>query len=250
MRVELSGIGKTYRLSETVQVPALHGVSLQVAEGEFVALVGPSGCGKTTLLSILGLLTQPTAGSYRLEGREVAGYSRNEMARCRAATIGFIFQAYNLLPREPAWRNVMFPLTFRAETRATRRQRAMEALEAVGLTHRANHRPSQMSGGEQQRVAVARALVNRPRLLLADEPTGNLDSRTSIEIMDLFRALNDGGISIVMVTHEPDIARFTKRNILMRDGRIVRDAAVASRLTSAAALSAIEAEHQTLEPDA
>ncbi|MBM4154493.1 MAG: ABC transporter ATP-binding protein [Lentisphaerae bacterium] len=226
MRVELSGIGKTYRLSETVEVPALRDIDLRVREGEFVALVGPSGCGKTTLLSILGLLTLPSAGSYRLEDREAAGFSRNEMARCRASTIGFIFQAYNLLPREPAWRNVMFPLTFRAETRATRRQRALEALEAVGLAHRANHRPAQMSGGEQQRVAVARALVNRPKLLLADEPTGNLDSRTGRDVLDMIVDLAGRfGTSVITATHDPRVAARAGRVVEMSDGAIVSDGA-------------------------
>jgi putative ABC transport system ATP-binding protein len=226
MRVELSAISKTYRLSETVKVPALRDVTLRLGDGELVALVGPSGCGKTTLLSILGLLTAPTSGSYRLDGQEVGEFSRREMARYRATSIGFIFQAYNLLPREPAWRNVMFPLTFRAETRATRRQRAMEALEAVGLAHRAHHHPAQMSGGEQQRVAVARALVNRPRFLLADEPTGNLDSKTGSDVLDLIIDLaRRSGTSVVMATHDPRVASRAGRVVEMSDGAIVADRA-------------------------
>jgi putative ABC transport system ATP-binding protein len=222
MYVELTAVNKTYRMSESVAVPALCDVDLSVDRGEFVALVGPSGCGKTTLLSILGLLMWPTSGHYRLEGRDTSSVSRRDHAALRGDLIGFIFQSYNLLSRETAWRNVMFPLTFRPETRGTRKQAAMEALDAVGLGHRANHYPSQMSGGEQQRIAVARALVNRPRLLVADEPTGNLDSHTGQDVLELIiRLAGEYGTSIVMATHDLSVAQQAARIVRMADGRIV-----------------------------
>ncbi|MBT3194124.1 MAG: ABC transporter ATP-binding protein [Verrucomicrobia bacterium] len=222
MYVELSAIEKVYRMSERVEVPALRGIDLSVEKGEFVALVGPSGCGKTTLLSVLGLLTWPTAGTYCLDGCDTRSVSRREQAGLRSELIGFIFQSYNLLARETAWRNVMFPLTFRSQTRGTRKRTAMEALDAVGLADRADHYPSQLSGGEQQRVAVARALVNRPRLLIADEPTGNLDSHTGKEILELIiRLAGEYGTSIVMATHDLTVARRAGRIVSMADGGVV-----------------------------
>ncbi len=222
MYVELSLINKTYQMSESVSVPALSGINLSIGEGEFVALVGASGCGKTTLLSILGLLMWPSSGAYRFAGRDTRAVSRREQAALRGDLIGFIFQSYNLLSRETAWRNVMFPLTFRPETRRTRKRAALEALDAVGLSNRANHYPSQMSGGEQQRIAVARALVNRPKLLIADEPTGNLDSHTGQEILELItRLAGDYGTSIVMATHDVSVAQRAGRIVKMADGKIV-----------------------------
>jgi ABC-type lipoprotein export system ATPase subunit len=222
MYVELTSINKTYRMSERVSVPALSGVDLSVGEGEFVALVGASGCGKTTLLSILGLLMWPTEGEYRLAGQDTRVASRREQAALRSNLIGFIFQSYNLLARETAWRNVMFPMTFQSETRSTRKQAALDALDAVGLSDRAIHYPSQMSGGEQQRVAVARALVNRPRLLIADEPTGNLDSHTGQEILELIiRLAGEYGTAIVMASHDLSVAQRAGRVVKMADGKIV-----------------------------
>ncbi len=222
MYVELSSITKTYQMSANVSVPALRDIDLSIGQDEFVALVGASGCGKTTLLSILGLLMWPTTGSYHLEGRDTRAVSRGAQAALRGDLIGFIFQSYNLLSRETAWRNVMFPLTLRSSTRGTRKQAAMDALEAVGLADRANHYPSQLSGGEQQRVAVARALVNRPRLLIADEPTGNLDSRTGREILDLIiRLSQEYGTAIVMATHDRSVAQLAGRIVTMADGRLV-----------------------------
>ena len=249
--IQLDAVHKTYR-SGAVEVHAVREVSISIGRGEFVAILGASGSGKSTLMNILGCLDRPTSGAYRLDGTDVSALGRDALADIRNRKLGFIFQGFNLLSRTTALDNVELPMLYThplLPARA-RRARARSVLERVGLADRMDHVPSQLSGGQQQRVAIARALVLEPSLLLADEPTGNLDSRTSIEIMDLFQTLNEGGISIVMVTHEADIARFTKRNIVMRDGRIVRDAAVTSRLTSAAALAVIEAEHHHLEPGA
>lgn len=225
MNIELKGVSKTYSLSGEAPVPALREIDIAIAPGESVALMGPSGCGKTTLLSVIGLLTQPSGGSYLLDERDAGGFSRREQARYRGQEIGFVFQAYNLLPRERAWRNVMLPLTFRSECRATRKEKALEALAAVHLEHRARHYPSQMSGGEQQRVAIARALVCRPSLLVADEPTGNLDSHAGDEIMDLIlEVATQCGASVIMATHDRQTARYAHRLLEMRDGMIVADA--------------------------
>jgi putative ABC transport system ATP-binding protein len=247
--IQLDRVSKTYR-SGPVDVCAVREVSTSIGPGEFVAILGASGSGKSTLMNILGCLDRPTSGTYRLDGVDVSGLDRNELAGIRNRKLGFIFQGFNLLSRTSALENVELPMMYIHPPLASRerRERAQRVLEQVGLADRMDHVPNRLSGGQQQRVAIARALVLEPALLLADEPTGNLDSRTSIEIMDLFRKLNDGGIGIVMVTHEADVARFTKRNIVMRDGRIVRDVPVAARLTAAAALAAIEAEHESLEP--
>ena len=249
--IQLDAVRKTYRTGP-VEVHAVRDVSLAIAKGEFVAILGASGSGKSTLMNILGCLDRPTAGAYRLDGADVSGLSRNALADIRNRKLGFIFQGFNLLSRTTALDNVELPMLYTHPQLPgrERRARARAVLERVGLADRMDHVPNQLSGGQQQRVAIARSLVLEPALLLADEPTGNLDSRTSIEIMDLFQSLNEGGITIVMVTHEADIARFTRRNILMRDGRIVRDAPVVSRLTAAAALAALESEHQHLEPGA
>lgn len=200
------------------ELAALRGISLRVEQGEMVSITGPSGSGKSTLMNIIGCLDKPTLGQYRLEGIEVNKLNDNELAQIRNRKIGFIFQSFNLLPRTTALANVELPLIYVGA--GNRRERASQALESVGLAHRAKHRPSELAGGEQQRVAIARALINNPLLILADEPTGNLDTQTSKEIMLLFKQLNQHGITIVLVTHEADIAAYTQRTIRMRDGQI------------------------------
>jgi len=222
MHIELQDIRKTYRPAGEAPVRAVRGVDLHIRSGERVALMGPSGCGKTTLLSILGLLARPTGGLYKLGDTDVSALSRTEQARCRGRAIGFIFQSYNLLPREQAWRNVVLPLTFRTDTRRVRREKAMQALDAVGLARRARHLPTQMSGGEQQRVAIARALIVEPSLLIADEPTGNLDSASGKQVMELLSDVADRhGITIVMATHDATTAAYADRIVHMQDGVLV-----------------------------
>jgi len=222
----------------TTEVQALRGVDLSVAPGEMVAIMGPSGSGKSTLMNILGCLDRPTAGSYHLDGVRVDGLSKNALADIRNAKIGFVFQGFNLLARTSALENVELPLLYdRSERRLDTRRAAREALGRVGLADREQHEPSELSGGQQQRVAIARALVTRPAILLADEPTGNLDSRTSIEVMALFQELNGQGLTVLMVTHEHDIARYTRRVVEMRDGRIIRDEPVRDRREAAADLA-------------
>ncbi len=215
--IELDNITKVYKMGRT-ELAALKGISLRVEQGEMVSITGPSGSGKSTLMNIIGCLDKPTSGQYRLEGIEVNKLNDNELAEIRNRKIGFIFQSFNLLPRTTALANVELPLIYIGAD--NRRQRASQALESVGLAHRAKHRPSELAGGEQQRVAIARALINNPSLILADEPTGNLDTQTSKEIMLLFKQLNQQGITIVLVTHEADIAAYTQRTIRMRDGQI------------------------------
>ncbi len=229
--IEVEGLKKTYRLG-SLEVPALRGVCLHVEEGEFVAVMGPSGSGKTTFMNILGCLDQPTEGTYRLDGVLVSQMSDTELARVRNTCIGFVFQTFNLLPRLNALANVELPLLYRPGPRRARRSRAMAALEMVGLGDRMHHRPSELSGGQQQRVAAARALVTEPRIILADEPTGNLDSESGREIMAIFQALNDGGITVILVTHDSDIARYSKRIVRFRDGSVVSDEAVSARLVA------------------
>ncbi len=219
-----------------MELAALNGVSLTVEAGEFLAIMGASGSGKSTLMAILGVLDRPTSGRYFLDGTDVSRLSRDEMARLRNGKLGFVFQAFNLLPRTSALENVELPLLYSSGVSAReRRQRAREALSRVALADRADHRPNQLSGGQQQRVAIARGLVNRPSILLADEPTGNLDSRVSAEIMGLFQALNDSGITIVFVTHEPDIAQWAKRKVVLRDGSIIADEPIRNRTIAGAA---------------
>ncbi|HSB21165.1 MAG TPA: ABC transporter ATP-binding protein [Anaeromyxobacteraceae bacterium] len=221
--IELDGVTKTYRMGD-VEVEALRGVSLTIEQGEFTAVMGASGSGKSTLMNILGCLDQPTAGRYLLEGQDVSGLPIERLAEIRNGTIGFVFQSFNLLSRTSALENAELPLLYAGTPAAERHARAAEALSQVGLAERAGHFPNQMSGGQQQRVAIARALVNRPRVILADEPTGNLDSRTSVEVMGLFQDLGRGGITVVLVTHEPDIAQYASRVLVMRDGRVLSDA--------------------------
>jgi len=221
--IEISGVTKVYRMGET-EVFALRGVDLTVHPGELLAVMGSSGSGKSTLMNILGCLDVPTAGSYVLDGIRVDGMSRNDLADIRNRKLGFVFQGFNLLPRTSAVENVELPLLYDRTGRwKNTRELAAEALRRVGLGERLEHQPSELSGGQQQRVAIARALVTQPTLLLADEPTGNLDSRTSVEVMALFQALNEQGITVIIVTHEPDIAQYAHRIIDVRDGRIMKD---------------------------
>src|SRR5436305_4760740 len=222
--IELHDVWKVYDLGE-VQVEALREASLAIEQGEYVALIGPSGSGKSTLMNTLGCLDRPTRGSYRLAGEEVATMARDQRARIRNQRLGFVFQNFNLLARTTALENVELPLLYaRGVSARQRRQRAIDKLTLVGLADRLDHHPSQLSGGQQQRVAIARALVNEPSILMGDEPTGNLDSRTSREVITLFRDLNEAqGITVILVTHDPDVARNARRTIALRDGRIVAD---------------------------
>ena len=222
--IQLDGVEKVYQAGE-VAVKAVRGVSLTVMPGEFVAVMGASGSGKSTLMNLIGCLDRPTAGRYRLDGEEVGALSKSELSGVRNQRLGFVFQGFNLLSRTSALENVELPLLYSPHGHGRRelRRRSLAALAQVGLSERAEHHPSQLSGGQQQRVAIARALVNAPALLLADEPTGNLDTRTSLEIMAIFQELNRKGMTILMVTHEPDIARYCLREITMRDGRVVSD---------------------------
>jgi len=228
--IRLEGVHKIYDLGE-VQVHALRGVSLEIRAGEFVAVMGASGSGKSTLMNILGCLDRPTRGHYYLDGTDVSQFSKVELARIRNRKLGFVFQQFNLLARTSALENVELPTIYAGITPQEREQRARESLARVGLAGRAHHFPSQLSGGQQQRVAIARALVNRPTILLADEPTGNLDSRTSVEIMDILQRLNEEeGLTVVLVTHEQDIAQYAKRALDFRDGKLRRDTPVRDRL--------------------
>ena len=220
--IDTSDLARHYALGDQV-VTALAGVSVSVTEGEFVAVMGPSGSGKSTFMNLVGCLDRPTAGTYRLDGVEVSGLGPDALAAVRNTKIGFVFQQFNLLDRQDALVNVGLPMVYAGLSRGERRKRAEAALARVGLAERAHHRPTQLSGGQQQRVAIARALVNQPKILLADEPTGALDSVTSLEIMALFQALNREGVTVLVVTHEPDVAAFAGRVIRFRDGRVLSD---------------------------
>ncbi|MGC2353273.1 MAG: ABC transporter ATP-binding protein [Candidatus Udaeobacter sp.] len=238
--VKLTDVHKTYRTGD-VEVYAVRGVSLEIQSGEFVALMGASGSGKSTLMNILGCLDRPTSGRYLLDDADVSVLDRDQLADIRNHKLGFVFQSFNLLPRTSARENVELPLLYGVHrlTKAQLREKADSVLASVGLAGREDHHPSQLSGGQQQRVAIARALVNDPEVVLADEPTGNLDSRTSVEIMGIFQQLNQRGITIIMVTHEQDIAAYARRNVVMRDGLILKDFDVKKRLDAATDLEKI-----------
>ncbi|MDR3628054.1 MAG: ABC transporter ATP-binding protein [Ignavibacteriaceae bacterium] len=220
--IKIDHLVKTYKMGD-VEVHALRGVSFNVSRGEFVAIMGASGSGKSTFMNILGCLDKPTKGTYLLDNINVGNLSRDELALIRNKKLGFVFQGFNLLSRTTALENVELPLFYNSTSTKLRKEKSIEALKKVGLAERIYHYPNQLSGGQQQRVAIARALVNDPSIVLADEPTGNLDSRTSIEVMEIFQKLNEQGITIILVTHEPDIALFTKRHIVFRDGKIKSD---------------------------
>ena len=246
--IRLENVHKTYDLGE-IQVQALRGISVAVREGEFVAVMGPSGSGKSTVMNILGCLDRPTRGHYYLDGVDVSGMTKTELARIRNRKLGFVFQQFNLLSRTSALENVELPTVYAGINPEERTTRAMESLTRVGLADRAGHHPSQLSGGQQQRVAIARALVNRPAILLADEPTGNLDSRTSVEIMHILQTLNEEqGLTIVLVTHEQDIAQYAKRTLEFRDGKLRRDNIIRDRFVAREVLQTLPtAEEQAAE---
>jgi putative ABC transport system ATP-binding protein len=239
--VRLDDVRKTYLTGE-VEVQAVRGVSIEIGRGEFVALMGSSGSGKSTLMNIIGCLDRPTSGLYFLDGEDVSSLSRDDLADVRNRKLGFVFQNFNLLARTSALENVELPLLYSdaAFTNAQLREKAEHVLAAVGLEGRGDHTPSQLSGGQQQRVAIARALINDPEVLLADEPTGNLDSRTSVEVMGIFQSLNDRGITIIMVTHELDIASYARRNVVMKDGLVRNDMTVQNRLNAVNELERIK----------
>lgn len=245
--IELKNIEKNYTVGTEI-VRALRSVDLTVKAGEFLAIMGASGSGKSTLLNILGCLDKPTSGDYWLDGKNVNSLKKNQLADIRNTKIGFVFQSYNLLPRTTALENVELPLLYNSSiSNKLRREKAEYALKAVGLADRMKHLSNQMSGGQQQRVAIARSLVNDPVIILADEATGNLDTKTSYEIMSLFQELNESGITIGFVTHEPDIAEFTKRNIVFRDGRLIKDVSVKNRSSAQLALDELKEEEILLE---
>jgi putative ABC transport system ATP-binding protein len=248
--IRLENVHKTYDLGE-IQVQALRGISLETRPGEFVAVMGPSGSGKSTVMNILGCLDRPTRGRYFLDGVDVSQMSKTELARIRNRKLGFVFQQFNLLARTSAVENVELPTIYAGIPPQERAKRAMESLARVGLVERAGHYPSQLSGGQQQRVAIARALVNRPSILLADEPTGNLDSRTSVEIMEILQTLNEEqGLTIVMVTHEADIARFAQRTLEFRDGKLRRDSVVQDRAIAREVLQTLPTADEQAAEDA
>lgn len=243
--IRTENLTKIYKVGE-IDVPALVGVNVTVEKGEFVAIMGASGSGKSTLMNLLGCLDMPTSGDYFLDGANTSKMTKNEYANIRNLKIGFVFQGFNLLSRTTALENVELPLMYdRSNHVKNHQKKALEALERVGLADRVHHIPSQLSGGQQQRVAIARALVNDPAIILADEPTGNLDSKTSVEVFNLFQKLNDEGITIIMVTHERDFAMFAKRIIEMRDGKVIKDAVIKNRLSAEDELNKILTEVET-----
>jgi putative ABC transport system ATP-binding protein len=241
--IEIKDLVKDYKLGE-VPVHVLKGISFQIERGDFVSIMGPSGSGKSTLMNILGCLDKPTSGTYRLDGLSVGELNRDQLAEIRNKKIGFVFQQFNLLARTSAEENVELPLMYTDVSAGERRERAMKALLAVGLAGREDHQPSQLSGGQQQRVAIARSLVNDPKIILADEPTGALDSRTSIEIMAIFQRLNrEDGITMIVVTHDPDVASYSNRNIRFKDGRLHGDERIAQPREARKDLEQLPAEH-------
>lgn len=241
--IDIKNLRKDYHIGD-VTVHALRGINLSIRTGEFVAIMGASGSGKSTMLNILGCLDKPTSGDYFFDGSDINTMSKDALAKLRNKKLGFVFQAYNLLPRTTALENVELPLFYDSRIKAKERlERAVNALEAVGLKDRMHHMPNQLSGGQQQRVAIARSLVNDPVLILADEPTGNLDTRTSFEIMELFQELNERGRTIVYVTHEPDIAKFAVRNVIFRDGKILRETDVKERSVASEILRTLPVEN-------
>jgi putative ABC transport system ATP-binding protein len=246
--IKLENFTKTYQTGE-VEVHAVRGVSLEIFPGEFVAIMGASGSGKSTLMNTVGCLDRPTGGKYYLDGIDVGALERDELAALRNEKLGFVFQGFNLLSRTSALENVELPLLYSRSGISAKEQheRAIEALEMVGLGERADHHPNQLSGGQQQRVAIARALVNRPKVILADEPTGNLDTQTSIEVMGVFQRLNQQGITIVMVTHELDIAHYCKRMVIMRDGRVIKDEVIEQPSSSEEELRKLKAEQSAVQ---
>ena len=241
--IVVSNLVKTYQTGD-VKLHALKNISLSINQGDFVAIMGASGSGKSTFMNILGCLDYPTSGTYLLDGEDVLRKDKDRLAELRNNKIGFIFQSFNILPRTSAQENVELPLLYNNKVKAKeRRERAFEALKSVGLANRVNNMPNQLSGGQQQRVAIARALVNKPVIIMADEPTGNLDSKTSYEIMEIFQGLNDKGITIVMVTHENDIAEFARRNIVFKDGEIITNKLLEKRRNASQELAQYKAEH-------
>jgi len=237
--IETHGLTRTFEVGD-ISVHALRGINLTIEPGDLVAIMGSSGSGKSTLMNLIGCLDTPTSGEYVLDGERVESLSKNQRAMIRNRKIGFVFQGFNLLSRTTALENVELPLFYDRQNHVrNHRQAALEALNRVGLADRLEHTPNQLSGGQQQRVAIARALVNRPAILLADEPTGNLDSRTSVEIMSVFQELNSEGVTVILVTHEPDVANYAKRIVGLRDGRIVRDVGVTDRHAAAKDLAAL-----------
>ena len=248
--IRVENVHKTYDLGE-IQVHALRGVSLAISPGEFVAIMGASGSGKSTFMNLAGCLDRPTRGRYLLEGQDVSQLTKKELAAIRNRRIGFVFQGFNLLPRTSALENVELPLVYSGIPHRQRVERSMEALRTVGLAGREEHHPAQLSGGQQQRVAIARALVNNPSILLADEPTGNLDSRTSVEIMEIFQRLNEErNLTILLVTHEADIAQYAKRTVTFRDGKVRHDVLIEGRLIAAQVLPTLASVDEDDEADA
>ena len=246
--ISVKALTKIYSMGE-VDVHALKGINVDILEKEFVAVMGTSGSGKSTFMNIIGCLDEPSSGDYFLDGKNVRMMSRNQLAALRNQKIGFVFQSFNLLARTSALENVELPLLYNPNVSAKeRKERAMHALEAVGLGSRVHHYPNQLSGGQQQRVAIARALVNDSVVIMADEPTGNLDSRTSIEIMEIFQGLNEKGITVILVTHEPDIAEFTSRNIFFKDGNVIQDISVEKMKSAKQALSELNNQKEILLP--
>ena len=244
--ISVNELTKIYNMGE-VKVHALRGINLDIIEGEFTSIMGPSGSGKSTFMNIIGCLDLPTHGKYILDGQDVSNFNKDQLARIRNKKIGFVFQTFNLLARTSALENVELPLLYDPAVRAKdRKERAMEALKMVGLTDRAGHFPNQLSGGQQQRVAIARSLVNNPVIVLADEPTGNLDTRTSYEVMSIFQQLNIKGITIALITHEPEISQFASRNVIFRDGRISKEAKVSAIRNAAEELAALPLEEDEL----